>query len=131
MLPTAATTTLSANQQPPTTIQIRPPPPPPPPPVILTAGDDVDYVRTEMDELLAEVYNVEYVHDNDGSHITRTIPGSKEDSDFLHQLLPYPLHQYNLPNNGFGRHIVEELAVLVDGVVEGGVRWRESFSSSR
>ena len=55
------------------------PPPPPPPPVSQSDGDVVDYVRTEMDGLLSEIYVGEYVHDNDGSHITRTIPGSKAD----------------------------------------------------
>ena len=79
----------------------------------------MDYVRTERDALLADVYNGEYVHDNDGSHITRIIPGSKEGSDFLHQLLPYPLRQYDLPNSGVGLQIVEELVMLVEGVVDG------------
>ena len=54
-----------------------------------TEGDNVGNVMSEVDNMLAGCYDEGYIHNNDGCHMERTIPGSKEDRDFLSQLLPY------------------------------------------
>ena len=69
--------------------------------------------------MLAGCYDGEYVHNNDGSHMARTLPGSKEDRNYLFNLLPYAPRSYNIPGNSVGRGVVDELAVLINGVVDG------------
>ena len=72
-----------------------------------------------MDVKLAEVFDGEYLRNNDGTHLDGNIVDDKVWQERYCSIIIYPLSQYDLPANGpIGKSFLLLLAKEIDGLRE-------------
>ena len=68
--------------------------------------------------ILAEVFDGEYLRNNDGTHLDGKIVDDKVWQERYRSIITYPLSQYDLPNGKIGKSFLHLLAKEIDGVRE-------------
>ena len=82
-------------------------------------GDLGNYKPTPTDVKLAEVFDGEYLRNNDGTHLDGKIIDNKVWQERYRSIIIYPLSQYNLLSNGpIGKPVPCLFAKKIDGVRE-------------
>ena len=91
----------------------------PPPKVLYIKKEDlVDYKTTHMEIKLAQLFDGEYVRNNDGTHLDGGIVDDKICQLRYKRIIVYPLSQYGLPFGTVGRLSVRKFSDELDGVLE-------------
>lgn len=81
-----------------------------------TTGDLDGYAITDMDHKLAELFDGEYVHNNDGPHLDGGIEEDKIWQDRHKNIISHPLRLHDLPSGPIGRDFIKTLSEELIGV---------------
>jgi len=100
-------------------------PPAPDPHAIPQNADKPNYILTEADKYLDNVYG-DHVHSNDGSHLTGGISSDILWEHYWKQLCSYPENLYRLPTSGNATtRFFTTLASLIEGVTKRKHNWNK------
>ena len=72
---------------------------------------------TEIDTKLSELFDGEYIHDNDGTHLDGNTPDDRLWQERYKSVIVYPLNLYDLPNGPVGRSFIKTLCDELNGVI--------------
>ena len=84
----------------------------------VTEKPDLEGFTPSAADLKLKTVFGDYLHDNDGHHLTGGIPNNSMWLDLWRKVAELPSQHYSLPKGKLGRDFLEEFTGLVEGIME-------------
>jgi hypothetical protein len=87
-----------------------------PPPTDVEIGDLPDYIMSEADQKMNDVYEGDHVHQNPGQHLTGGVADDSVWQDYWRRLVIYQSSNYNVPKGKVGKRFLALLTTELNGI---------------